>query len=184
MIVIVDSEGDPIQEFTALYCDETVAIVHDVFHRHVRYPFVSDCDKFARSHIHGLDLNFLTEHGLCDENQLLTNFMLWLSSHPYSSIYANAPAKEIAFLSLPILDVKLKPWKERVHCTSHKKAVSKKLRREPIFNVSCEAHNYVKWKVSHKKVLSATDIAKFHFSFHCSLYDCYECMLYLLLRQH
>ena len=180
MIVIVDCEGNPIQEFSALYCDESVGKIHDVFHCHVRYPFETDVDQFARSHIHGLDLNFLNKHGLCNQEQLLTKFKLWLSSHPYTFMYANAPAKEIALLSLPIRDVKLKPWKDRVHCISHKKALREKLYQVPIFNVSCKAHRHVQWKASHKKMLSETDIAKSHFSFHCSLYDCYECMLHLL----
>ena len=95
-------------------------------------------------------------------------------------MYANAPTKEISLLSLPILDVKLKPWKERVHCISHKKAVNKKLYQVPIFNVTCKAHKHVCWKASHKKMLSPTDLTKIQFSFHCSLYDCYECMLFLL----
>jgi len=183
MIVFVDCEGEPLQEFTALYVDVQKRLILDVFHHHVCYPFTHDKDSFSRRHIHGLNRDFLSRHGLSDESALLLLFREWLSKRPYSCIYAHGPEREKRFLSLPIQDVCLKPWKERIHCYSHQVALSLKLNFVPICGVTCHAHDEVTWKVNCKNVPSETDFAKKQFFHHCSLYDCVECFLYFLQEE-
>lgn len=178
MIVFVDCEGEPLQEFTALYVNVEKQLIVDVFHRHVCYPFTYDKDSFSRRHIHGLNRDFLSKNGLSNESVLLLHFRKWLSERPYTCIYAHAPDKEKRFLSLPIQDVNLKPWKERIYCNSHQIALFMKLNFVKICDVSCHAHDFVSWKVKCKQSPSETDCAKKNFSYHCSLYDCVECFLF------
>ena len=180
MIIVIDCKGEPVQEFSALYVNEKTGELVDVFHRYVQYPFYPDVDSFSRQHVHGLDYDFLSRHGLNSENELLTLFYHWLRDHPFEQIYAHAPAKEKKLLSLSIKDVCLKPWKDRIFYKSHQKALSMKLKHVPICNVTCHAHSSFKgWKSKDCHALSATDAAKMTFSYHCSLYDCVECALFL-----
>jgi len=181
MIVICDSEGDPVQEFSALYVDEESALIKDVFHRHVRYPFFRDKDTFARSHIHGLNLHYLQQHGLNNASQLVTLFHQWLSSHPYKAIFAHGPQREVKLLSLPIYDVHLPPWTCRVNMAAHRIARRMKVNNLKICNVSCfQAHSdFLGWLPKNVNNPSSTDYAKIPFSHHCSLYDCIECYAFL-----
>ena len=178
MLIYIDCEGEPVQEFSGLYVDEDRSEIVDVFHKHVIYPFHNDHDYFARRHIHGLKRNFLSEYGLCSQEELLSLFHEWLKSHPFNDIYAHAPAKEIKLLSLPVKDVCLKPWKYRTQTNSHQISLGMKLAAIPVNGITCVAHDYVKWKTKCKCAPSATDIAKMHFNYHCSLYDCVECFLF------
>lgn len=181
MWIIIDSEGDPVQEFSALYINEVTATIVDVFHRHVKYPFHRDEDAFARQHVHGLNRDYLSLHGLRCEEELLTAFRKWLTTHPFDAIYAHAPAKEVKFLSLPVKDVCLKPWCQRVFCDSHRVALAMKLQCVPMCNVTCHAHSdFLYWRPRRAKTLTATDKAKLQFFHHCSLYDCIECFYHLL----
>ena len=182
MYIFLDCEGEPVQEFSAIYVDFETGVIEDVFHHHVHYPFKCDYDYFARQHVHGLDRNFLSLYGLRSEQELLNLFHEWLKSHPFQAIYAHAPAKEVNFLSLPVKDVCLKPWKDRIQCQSHQIALSMKLYKVPVCGVTCAAHSLVCWKP--KKILSpnASDRAKMEFSYHCSLYDCIECFLFLFYK--
>ena len=84
MIVFVDCEGEPLQEFTALYVNVEKQLIVDVFHRHVCYPFTYDKDSFSRRHIHGLNRDFLSKNGLSNESVLLLHFRKWLSERPYT----------------------------------------------------------------------------------------------------
>lgn len=177
MPIFIDCEGEPVQEFSAIYVNECGDQILDVFHQHVKYPFACDYDFFSRRHIHGLKLVFLERYGLCNETSLLTLFHKWLENHPNEAIYGHSPGKEEKLLSLPIFDVSLKPWKDRINCHSHQLALSMKLNSVPVCNVSCAAHKRVRWKVKNVLVTSATDVAKFDFFHHCSLYDCVECYL-------
>lgn len=178
MLIFIDSEGDPLQEFSAIYVNELSGEVVDVFHHHIIYPFAEDRDIFSRQHVHGLDRDFLSLHGLCDEHELLYRFKEWLKLRPFDAIYAHAPAKEIKLLSLPVRDVCLKAWKERCHCKSHQLALSMKLSHTPVCGVTCYAHKNVCWKPKLRRACNATDWAKMQFFYHCSLYDCVECFLF------
>ncbi len=182
MHVIVDCEGTPTQEFSALYVDETTCCVVDVFHHYVKYPSERDEDFTARQYVHGLNREFLLRNGLPNEHDLVKVFHEWLAKRPYVHIYAHAPAKERELLSLPIRDVCLKPWIERIECESHKIALAMKLNCIPVHQSYCFAHDYVKWKPKRAWNPSRTDIAKENFFHHCSLYDCFECFLYLFQK--
>ena len=141
MLIYIDSEGEPIQEFSAIYVDELSGDVVDVFHHHVIYPFEYDKDIFSRRHIHGLNRDFLSQHGQRDEDAVIRLFHEWLKLHPFDCIYAHAPAKEVKLLSLPVKDVCLKPWSERQFYKSHQLALAMKLSHFPVCNVVCIAHD-------------------------------------------
>lgn len=179
MIIFIDSEGDPVQEFSALYVDSKTLNIIDVFHNFVRYPFKIDYDSWARRHIHGLSLEFLAANGLENESVLKTKFSEWLSSHPYTVIYGHAPHKEEVFLNVCVSDVSLLPWRLRRDLPSHRVALSLKKSASPVLSVQCaEAHSsFLSWRPSHRRAYSETDSAKMEFAHHCSFYDCVE--LYL-----
>ena len=181
MIIFIDSEGNPTQEFSAIYVNESTFVIEDVFHHHVCYPFSSDYDTFSRHHVHGLNRDYLCQQGLANEKELVTLFHAWLKTHPYSSIYAHGPQREEKLLSMSITDVSLKKWQERVTCLSHQLAVEMKKNHSPICNVTCNVHDkFLGWLPKNVKSPSLTDRAKMHFSHHCSLYDCIECCLFFL----
>lgn len=187
MLIIIDCEGsDLVQEFSALYVNEETHVIEDVFHHYIQYPIINgdDKDAFVRRHVHGLDCEFLLQHGLRDEEELLTLFHTWLKHHPYDAIYAHAPAKEMDFLSLSVKDVMLKPWKDRIFTDSHKIALHMKLNCVSVNGILCRAHSaFQGWKPKKSKCLSETDCAKIAFRHHCSLYDCMECFLSIILRE-
>lgn len=179
MIIFVDTEGDPVQEFSALYVDPISEKIVDVFHRHVCYPLRRDKDSYARHHVHGLCRMFLRKNGLQSVEELKKTFNEWLQSHPFTTIYANAPDRENSFLSLIIVNVSLNPWKERVNKMSHKVALFMKKNQIPVCQTVCHAHKcFVGWRPKNSNMLSETDAAKMSFSFHCSLYDCIECCIF------
>lgn len=174
MLIIVDSEGDPIQEWSALAIDEERDVICDVFHAHVCYPYAIDYDWFARRHVHGLRLDFLSKHGVRNVNVLMENFLAWLQPYDKCMLYANAPLKESSFLSRCITDAGLLPWRERSTMLSHYIAVEMKFCKVPINGIVCFAHNeFVSFKPK-RLVLNETDKAKMVFGHHCSLYDCVE----------
>lgn len=174
MLIIVDSEGDPIQEWSALAVDEEHDVICDVFHAHVSYPYAIDYDWFARRHVHGLRLDFLSKYGFSNVNILLENFLDWLQPYNACTIYANAPSKESSFLSRHITDAGLLPWKDRSSTLSHNIAMEMKFCKVAIADTVCFAHNeFVSFK-SKRRFLNETDIAKMVFRHHCSLYDCVE----------
>ena len=183
MIIYLDSEGTPVQEFSALYVNEKTYEIVDIFHHHVKYPshFTSDMDYFARCHIHGLNREYLLENGLDDEATLVTLFHTWLKNHPYNSIYGHAPFKEKQLLSLSILDVQLPEWKFRELDISHNLTISLKNNKVPICGMTCNAHTSFRgWKPKRLYAISPTDYVKMNFNFHCSMYDCVECYLFHL----
>ena len=179
-MIFIDSEGEPVQEFSAIYVHEQTYKVMDVFHRHVQYPSPTcDEDKFARFHVHGLDISYLSLYGLSNEEELLCEFKAWLKYHPFTTIYANAPSKEEKFLKMTISDVHLKPWQERSLLSSHQCALFMKMNAIPICDTVCNAHTSFKgWKPKRAYSMSLTDAAKMEFFHHCSLYDSIECLLF------
>lgn len=181
MYIFVDSEGDPLQEFSALYVNECTFEIVDVFHHYVKYPFIEDYDAWSRRHVHGLDINFLEQYGYDCEHDLLSAFNDWLKHHPHDSMFANAPKREEELLGFPVSDVSLPPWKDRVSCLSHRLALSLKQNAISICDVTCDAHgSFLKWRSNHPFQMTPTDFAKQEFGFHCSLYDCVEIYFYLL----
>lgn len=185
MLVFLDCEGEPTQELTALLVDESSKKIVDVFHRFVRYPFDIDFDSFSRDHVHGLDLKFLSIHGLKSEHDLIKEFHKWLSNHVGIDVfYAHSPFKEKQLLSLDIRDVCLKMWSERDFLQSHSVALAWKMNALPVNNVTCtDAHaSFKRFRPKNVQKLSKGDIVKMKFSHHCSLYDCVECFLYLLFE--
>ena len=184
MLIFVDCEGAPIQEFTALYVDGDSHDIVDIFHRYVSFPFSRgyDADHWARQHVHGLNRTYLAANGLRDETLLLREFNEWLCSHPYEQMLANAPQKESDFLQLPVFDVCLPPWKERAQLLSHRLSLSLKRHSMPINGIMCaSAHSsFVAWRPRRPYSLSPTDVIKRDYGFHCSLYDCIELYFYHL----
>ena len=178
MYIVIDSEGTPIQEWSAIVVEEKSSLIRDIFHGYVRYPFVCDEDYFARKYIHGLRVKDLACVGFSDVNVLLTEFRHWLRPYASCPMYAHAPAKESQFLSCVLQDVCLPPWKERVKTVSHSTAKAMKLNQVPICNITCTMHDPVYYK-SHRQYPNETDLAKAAFGYHCSLYDCYEIFLWL-----
>ena len=180
-MIFIDSEGDPIQEFSAIaVCDKTYEIC-DVLHLYVKFPSSCDSDKFARGHIHGLNIEFLDQYGLENQTDLLANVRAWLRKYDSFRLYAHAPYKEMEFLNAHVNDVQLRPWKERHLLKSHQIALTYKVKSVPLYSIQCKAHTSFKgWKPKKLSHMTLTDVAKCKFSHHCSLYDCFECMLFLL----
>ena len=186
-MIIIDCEGDPVQELSALYVNDATLLIEDVFHRHVHYPFSTDCDAFARRHVHGLDFNYLRQAKLPSLGEVLDLFCDWLQTYPADNkLFAHAPAKEKQLLSLHINDVCLKPWAERIHCHSHRIALQMKVNSVKVCGVTCPAasihSHYVNWKPKNVHSPSPTDEAKMDFRHHCSLYDCVEVYLAITLN--
>lgn len=184
MLMFIDSEGDPIQEFTALYVDSDSHNIVDVFHRYVAHPsrYGFDSDRWARRHIHGLNRAYLATHGLHDEKALLCEFNAWLDSHPCELLLANAPRKESTFLHRPVHDVCLPCWKDRAVLLSHQLSIFLKRGAVPINGITCSvAHSsFIDWFPRRPYTLSPKDVVKRNFGFHCSLYDCIEIYFYYL----
>ena len=183
MYIYVDCEGDPVQEFSALYVNHDTCEILDVFHCHVKYPYNHDYDWKARRCVHGLNLDFLKDHGVSDVEELKVSFFKWLESHPYQAMYAHAPTKEIDLLNLPIRNVSLKQWKDRTSLMSHRLAISLKKNLVPICKITCTAHSSFQcWEPKRRFAWTVTDCAKMNFSHHCSLYDCIECYFFHLQK--
>ena len=181
MRIYVDSQGTPIQEFSAIYVNEETFEIVDVFHKYVIYPCsVYDDDKWARKHVHGLDLDFLAVHGLRDREELKTSFFTWLSDHPYNEMYANCPNILSPFLSLSIKDVYLVSWSSRDSDLSHQIALFLKLKCAKICNVCCAAahRSFRYWRPTQVYDMSSHDKARMKFRHHCSFYNAIENFLY------
>jgi len=168
-------EGSSIQELSAIQMNALTRQIVDVYHGHAQSP--CSCDRWARSHIHGLNTSFLQRHGFANQGMLIYDFKRWLRGKDVLAMYANDPAKEASVLNLPIKDMGILPWAERIHQPYHQMARTYKNDFIPILNMRCssEAHSsFVKYPL---KRLSETEIAKRDYGFHCALYDAYE--LYL-----
>lgn len=181
MKIYVNIQGTPIQEFSAIYVNDQTFEIEDVFHKYVIYPCsVYDDDKWARKHVHGLDLDYLAMHGLRDEEELKTTFHTWLKEHPYDSIYGDHPSRESEFLSLPIMDVNLRSWSSRDSDLSHQIALFLKRRCARICNVCCAAAHgsFRYWMPVRVHNMSDADKARMKFRHHCAFYNVMECFLF------
>ena len=167
-------EGCDTQELSAIQMNALTHQIVDVYHGHA----VSQTpDSWARRHIHGLNTLFLQQHGFSCEDELIADFKHWLRGKDVLAMFANNPMKEMTVLNLPIKDMNMPPWAERVNQPYHVITRSFKQQFIPILNKRCcaSAHSYYeKFPV---KNFTQTEIAKRDFGFHCALYDAYE--LYL-----
>ena len=181
MRIYINSQGYPIQEFSAIYVDGETHEIVDVFHKYVIYPCsVYDDDKYLRKHVHGLDLDYLAAHGLRDEEELKTTFLTWLSDHPYDAMYGDHPSREAELLSLTIEDVFLVPWSSRDSEISHKLALSLKQKCTKICNVCCAAahRSFRYWPPLRVHNMNCRDKARVKYRHHCSFYIALECFLH------
>ena len=171
------------QELSAIEVDTTQRKkrVLDVFHAYGNY---SAGDHFARDHIHGLSENFLLNHSIGSESDLIEAFMTWLKPKTYvKALYANNPAKEASLLGLPIIDFPLPKWVDRQYEPFHLEALSLKNHSHCFASMSCpkSAHSQFLYPIKHNN--PETMLAKEKHGFHCSFYDvvelycafCYKC---------
>ena len=167
-------EGASVQELSAIQMNAFTRQIVDVYHAYARsyHP-----DSWSRSHIHGLNMTFLQNHGFASEEALLHDFKTWLRGKNVLAMYANDPSKESSVLNLPIKDMCMPPWAERIYQPYHQMSLTFKREFIPILDKRCcaEAHcSFIKYPL---KRVTETEIAKRDYGFHCSLYDAYE--LYL-----
>ena len=167
-------EGSPVQELSAIQMNAWTKQIVEVYHGHA---FSHQSDLWARLHIHGLNLKFLKEHGFRDEETLIQDFKRWLVGKDVVSLYANDPSKESVVLNIPILNMGLPPWADRIYQPYHQMALSYKREYVPILDKRCCFEAHAAFKRYSMKRLNETEIAKRDHGFHCSLYDAYE--LYL-----
>ena len=188
LIIFIDCEGEPIQELSALCAYGDTLEILSVFHQHAKYPTQDeeeDEDWFSRDHIHGLNLDFLQQHGVSSSRQLTTNFCRWIDGLPLfcNFIYfANDPMKERReFPYLKIFDIGLPPWAYRDHLQCHRMAISAKNKCATVLHHFCPpiAHSsFQQPQCSPLPTFSDTKHAKLKFGYHCSLYDVLELYLY------
>lgn len=168
-------EGEPIQELSAIQMNVMTRQIVDVYHRHAK---TNSPDTWARLHIHGLSNNYLNQNGLENEEMLILDFKKWLRGKDIIVMYANDPRKERTALNLPIKDLNLPKWIDRVSQPYHEIAINFKQNCIPILDKRCSKHIHAVYTSYPLKKRSKTELAKFHYGFHCSLYDAYEMYLY------
>ena len=176
--MFIDCEGEPVQELTAIEVRRSDFAIVDVFHAHANVPNRTD-DLWSRKHVHGLDLDFLNDHGFPSENELCAAFHVWFSKRNSDTNFANNPGKEIKFLNIPIANVELPPWVERANCPAHRTALTFKKLQTPIGNAACFSNIHARYNLPRKYDNDdARWLAKKEWGYHCSLYDAYEAYLH------
>ena len=159
----------------ALHC-ETRQIV-DVFHAYAQPK--GRQDWWPRTHVHGLNDNFLRMHGYPCDTDLVEAFKSWLSFKTVINMFANDPTYERKVLNLDnIQNLSLPIWIEREGQAFHELKIWYKQNNLPIFNVSCcpEAHrDYIP-----RMPESESQKARERHGYHCALYDAFELMLYYM----
>ena len=168
-------EGSSIQELSAIHMNALTRQIVDVYHAHA--VCACACDTWARCHIHGLQPSFLNHHGFPSEAALIYDFKDWLRGRDVLAMYANDPKKESTALNLPIKDMDIPPWRERIYQPYHQMALTFKRDFVPILNKRCCSEAHSAFTGYPLKRVTETEIAKRDYGFHCSLYDAYE--LYL-----
>lgn len=183
LILIVDSEGESLQEMAAICVDLVSLRIKDVYLQWAKpcqHPKVTDVDWFSRKFIHGLNRDFLQQHGFPNEDALVKDFNAWRAKYVINEIIGHAPAKEEILLNTPITDVKLAPWAERYEALHHRVALCMKTLDMHVKDTACsrfDTHSeYEGWKVpaNHKR----GDLARQEYGAHCALYDCVSILLY------
>ena len=168
-------EGESIQELSAIEMNALTREIMDVYHAYAKCDFG---DTYARRHIHGLSVSHLNANGFPNEKTLIDNFKKWLRGKDILVMYANDPSKEKTILNLPIKDINLPIWKERVAMFTHQTARAFKKNSVPVLNKSCpkEAHSaYLGFPLRRN---TDTELAKSSYGYHCSLYDSFELYLH------
>ena len=150
----------------------------DVFHAHANVPSMRD-DVWSRRNIHGLNLDFLNDHGFPSEQELRAAFHVWFSKRNSVINFVNNPSKESKFLNIKVTDVELPIWTERAKCPAHQIALAFKRHETPVGNSVCfsSIHNFYS-PPEYNESLDDRSRAKKEWGFHCSLYDAYEAYLH------
>ena len=167
-------EGESIQELSAIEMNALTREIVDVYHAYAKSESV---DFYARGNIHGLSPSYLHEFGFPNEKALIENFKTWLRTKDVLAMYANDPAKEKTVLNLPIRDMELPKWTERVSMFTHQTALAFKKNSIPVLNKSCPKHAHSSFVGYYPLRETPTQLAKYSHGYHCSLYDSFE--LYL-----
>lgn len=163
------------QELSAIQINALTKQIVDVYHQHANSEVQ---DFWPRLHIHGLSKVFLKNHALPDEEALIQDFKKWLRGKDVLAMYANNPDKEKQCLGLPIKDMPLPKWSERTNQPYHRMAHSFKNNFIPILDKRCCSAAHASFSNYKMKRDSESELAKYQFGFHCSLYDAYELYLY------
>ena len=164
-------EGTPVQEVAAIEVNRITNAIVDVF---LGYAYTDEDDKFARSHIHGLNKAYLKNYGFPSVESLLTMFKTWLSRKHYFALFANDSRKESQALGLKFNDFKLVPWAERSHRASHQLALRYKELSIPILHTFCPPFAHSSFASAPSSPNAFSSIAKHRHGHHCALYDCLE----------
>ena len=183
-VVFIDCEGSPVQELSAIIMQWETKNIVSVYH-HFAYDVYAPNDNWARKYLHGLNLEYLYNHGFGSTEQLIEHFKLWLSEFNYVHIFGNDPRKERSELNLDIVDIELPGWIDRSKEPYHTIANRFKELSVPISNSNLCCGNVAHSSYSTQplwKPKNLTAVAKQEHGFHCSLYDCYEMYLFYLLR--
>ena len=173
----MDSEGEPLQELSAIQVDFDTFEILDVYHAHASCE--RGTDFWSRKYLHGLNPTYIKENGFSCESVMISDFHNWLSKKNYFRIYGNDVRRECNKFSLNLTDLKLPVWIERVKQSYHSVSNRYKELNIPILHTSCSkrAHTcYVEPDQSWFK--TKTQNVQADHGHHCSLYDAYE--LYLL----
>ena len=179
--LFIDCEGEPVQELTAIEVSASDFAIIDVFHAHANVPFGRD-DNWARRNIHGLNLDFLNNHGFPTEHELQAAFHVWYSKRNSVINFVNNPGKESKFLNIKLSDVQLPIWIERVNTPAHQIALAFKRHETPIGNATCFSSIHNCYSPDYNNSMDKRTCAKKEWGFHCSLYDAYEVYLHFSLE--
>ena len=172
----MDCEGEPVQELSAIAMDNWSYQIVSVYHEHAKCD--PNADSWARKHIHGLNQQYLQDHGFSNECALLIDFKRWLAAFNVVCIFCNDPTKEKKlFPNLIINDILLPPWDSRVNQHYHEVTKRFKELSVPILNVRCS--RYIHNQCFFPPYLNT---AKVMFGHHCSLYDSYQLYLFYLFQ--
>lgn len=178
-IIFIDSEGEPIQELSALEMNFKTKEIVDVFHGHA---FTCEADSFSRKHIHGLDPAILKQNGYENLSQLIKAFHSWRRHKHSIIVYGNDPGKECKQLKMYISDIGLDIWMMRDFKPYHEVALTFKKHSIPICGRQCCKEVHSKYQGVNVRPYNMGDAAKERHGYHCSLYDCFE--LYLFHVSH
>ena len=168
------------QELSAIEMRFRDRQIIDIFHAHA---FATEGDDWSRKHVHGLSIAFLKEHGYSSESELISSFKSWLREKNYLYVYSNAPHKEEKALLLNICDIGLPPWIMRDQQSYHKLAQIYKHVNLKFDGKCCsnEAHSAFEGVDKTQNGHPLTKLAKEKHGYHCSLYDCWEMYMCLIL---
>jgi len=173
----IDIEGhiENILEFGIVYAKNK-----SIFHSNVYYGQIVDQHEFycGRAHVHGLNKNFLSEHGYW-QDQLLEKIHNDLDLFEVTEIVGNGKDIEqlVRFLwveeYITYRDISLPVWDIRISAIPHLQAWSAKLHKKNISGERCNIHIVHNYELSQAKKLT-----KDVFGAHCALYDAYEVALF------